>query len=486
MITGKYPGNGTSQPIAGLGFQPMVVIVKADAAEYAVWRSDKMIGDSTAYFVNTAVNFTGGVTSLDADGFSVGANSTVNSSGVTYYYTAFGDGGAGDIFTGSYTGDGVDDRNIIGIGFQPVLIWVKGNVAGSGRWRSSSHVGDSSSRFSSVGDDVNFIQNFQADGFQIGTDFSVNSGAGSPTYYYVAFKANPSQLSMGDYTGNGVDDRNITGVGFRPDYLWVKSSSTADGLRHRSDKISGDLTLLMCSVTCESQTNNIQTLSLDAFQLGSDPSINLNTVVYHYVAWKHQNVIPVAPASLGPTGLVNGSVIASTTPTFQFTLADSDSLDTVKYRIQIDDTADFSSPVVDYTSALSAQGTVSFTVGQAVGGGSYTNGSAGQVLGAASYYWRVLTIDDSSISSAYTTANSGLVAFVISATSVSATLPNTGSGFSFYIIIYFSLALIVLGFLLKTYARSSYKNLVKLILVTEIREFLDKKRLGNKNKEFDK
>jgi len=90
------------------------------------------------------------------------------------------------------------------------------------------------------------------------------------------------------------------------------------------------------------------------------------------------------------------------------------------------------------------------------------------------------------ISSAYTTANSGLVAFVISATSVSATLPNTGSGFSFYIIIYFSLALIVLGFLLKTYARSSYKNLVKLILVTEIREFLDKKRLGNKNKEFDK
>lgn len=163
MATGKYTGNGTSQSLLGLGFQPIVVIVKADAAEYAVWRSNKMTGDSTATF-QQPVNFSGGITSLDTEGFSVGSNSSVNSAGTTYYYTAFG--GSGDIFTGSYNGNGVDDRNITGIGFQPDSVWIKGNVNAGGSWRGSSHTGDSASRFPSVADAANFIQGFQTDGFQ--------------------------------------------------------------------------------------------------------------------------------------------------------------------------------------------------------------------------------------------------------------------------------------------------------------------------------
>ncbi|MBX4187717.1 MAG: fibronectin type III domain-containing protein, partial [Candidatus Doudnabacteria bacterium] len=123
---------------------------------------------------------------------------------------------------------------------------------------------------------------------------------------------------------------------------------------------------------------------------------------------------PDAPTSLAPVSYVNGSWGIDSTPTVTFNLSDPDVSNTVKFRIQVDDTSDFSSLLVDYTSVLAAQGARTFTVGQAVGAGSYSTGSAGQTLSDSStYYWQVKAIDDSSTESAYSTANSGLVAFRI-------------------------------------------------------------------------
>jgi hypothetical protein len=125
------------------------------------------------------------------------------------------------------------------------------------------------------------------------------------------------------------------------------------------------------------------------------------------------NVAPDTPSSLGPAGFVNGSDQSDTTPTLNFTQSDISGSDTIKYRIQIDDTSNFSSPVVDYTSALLAQGATSFTVGQAAGSGSYTVGSAAQTLPLGSYYWRVMSEDNNAATSGYATANGGAVAFVL-------------------------------------------------------------------------
>jgi hypothetical protein len=128
------------------------------------------------------------------------------------------------------------------------------------------------------------------------------------------------------------------------------------------------------------------------------------------------NQSPNVPFSFAPTALVNGSATGTGTPTFTFSITDPDVSDTVKYRIQIDDSSDFSSPVVDYTSALVAQGSSSFQVGQAQGSGTYSVGTNGQSLSSGSYYWRVKTIDASSAESSYTTANSGAIAFVVDTT----------------------------------------------------------------------
>lgn len=141
------------------------------------------------------------------------------------------------------------------------------------------------------------------------------------------------------------------------------------------------------------------------------------------------NIAPDAPGSLGSLTLTNGSTTGTVTPVFTFTLSDSDVADTVKFQIQIDNSADFGSLVIDYTSALAAQGSTSFQVGQSAGSGAYAAGTSGQSLTDGSYYWRVKTIDANAAESSYTTANSGSVAFIVdSATRTISFQYGTGSG----------------------------------------------------------
>lgn len=135
------------------------------------------------------------------------------------------------------------------------------------------------------------------------------------------------------------------------------------------------------------------------------------------------NITPSTPTSLGATSYINGSWGNDATPSLSFSLSDGNAGSSVRYRVQIDDSSDFSSPVVDYTSGLAAQGTRSFTVGQATGSGTYATGSSGQELSNGNYYWRVKAIDSWPAESSYATANSGSIAFRID---VSA--PSTPTG----------------------------------------------------------
>ena len=141
------------------------------------------------------------------------------------------------------------------------------------------------------------------------------------------------------------------------------------------------------------------------------------------------NIAPDAPGSLGSLTLANGSTTGTVTPIFTFALSDGDVSDTVKFQIQIDNSADFGSLVIDYTSALAAQGSTSFQVGQSAGSGAYAAGTSGQSLSDGSYYWRVKTIDANAAESSYTTANSGAVAFIVdSATRTISFQLSSGSG----------------------------------------------------------
>jgi CSLREA domain-containing protein len=139
-------------------------------------------------------------------------------------------------------------------------------------------------------------------------------------------------------------------------------------------------------------------------------------------AYTINNLAPVSPSALGPASAVDGSNGTDTTPDLTFTVtSDPNNSDTSQYQIQVDDTADFSSPVVDYVSALGVSGAQSFTVGQVAGTGTYTTGYQFQTLPYGSYYWRVRAIDNASNASSYASANAGAVAFVVKVYTVNKT-----------------------------------------------------------------
>jgi uncharacterized repeat protein (TIGR01451 family) len=112
MATGKYSGDGgPSQAISGLGFQPNFVIVKGENAATAVGKTSTMPGAlSKSLGPNDQLQLDH-IVSLDADGFTVGSNLTVNTLGTTYHWTAFA-AGAGLMAVSSYTGNNANARTI--------------------------------------------------------------------------------------------------------------------------------------------------------------------------------------------------------------------------------------------------------------------------------------------------------------------------------------------------------------------------------------
>lgn len=279
--TGYYIGNGAARSIIGLGFQPDVVFIKSDTtAGQAVFKTKDMSGDSTAYLSAATANFTGGITSLDSDGFTVGTNANVNSASVVYQWVAILSNGASNISVGTYTGNGSDNRDITGLGFQPDMVLIKGNVAQLGVWKSSSMTGEKTEYFSAKAELASDgIQSFSADGFQIGTHVTVNNN--TSVYYYIALKNVAGLFNVGTYTGNNTDNRDITGVGFKPNFVFVKQASTQAAIM-RTDTEYGDKSLAFTATA--QAADQIQSFSNDGFQVGLT-NVNTNATVYYYAAF---------------------------------------------------------------------------------------------------------------------------------------------------------------------------------------------------------
>lgn len=89
------------------------------------------------------------------------------------------------------------------------------------------------------------------------------------------------QIKVGTYTGDGTNDRNITGVGFRPQILIVKGGANVACVR--TGRMRGDSSISMSSALA-STTNQIQELQNDGFQVGSSALVNTNGTVYYYLA----------------------------------------------------------------------------------------------------------------------------------------------------------------------------------------------------------
>ncbi|MCH7797182.1 MAG: right-handed parallel beta-helix repeat-containing protein [Planctomycetes bacterium] len=191
----------------------------------------------------------------------------------------------GQMATGSYTGDGSDDRGITGVGFQPDVLFVKASSASSTVCRISSMAGDlSKPMLPHVDATTNRVQSLDADGFTVGTSSQVN-GDGN-TYYWTAFKAAAGELYVGSYVGDSQDNRSIAGVGFQPDYVIVlpEPGNTNRMPYQRFSSMVGDTSIEFGAAVGKS--DRIQAFEADGFQLGKNQNVNKSGVTHHYAAFK--------------------------------------------------------------------------------------------------------------------------------------------------------------------------------------------------------
>jgi hypothetical protein len=202
--------------------------------------------------------------------------------GVTYYWTAF-KAAAGELKLGSYLGDGNDNRNIPGVGFQPDYVLVVPQATAYVWQRSSAMPAGEVTYSFEANSFPNLIQALLADGFQVGNSIDIN--AGGVTYHYAAWKAIAGKMNVGSYSGNNLDGRSITGVGFRPGYVTVKRAVIDDAMmKPAATGRNTDLSpWFRCYSSCAG-TNLIQALETNGFQVGDDIAVNATGETYYWVA----------------------------------------------------------------------------------------------------------------------------------------------------------------------------------------------------------
>ena len=89
------------------------------------------------------------------------------------------------------------------------------------------------------------------------------------------------------WTGNSSTSRALTGIGFQPDFTWIKARSTSNN-HNLNDSVRGANKQLYSNLTNAetSQTNNLKSFDSDGFTLGSDGDVNYSPRTYAGWNWK--------------------------------------------------------------------------------------------------------------------------------------------------------------------------------------------------------
>tara|TARA_B110000211_G_scaffold204807_1_gene238658 strand:- start:670 stop:2196 length:1527 start_codon:yes stop_codon:yes gene_type:complete len=97
--------------------------------------------------------------------------------------------------------------------------------------------------------------------------------------------------AFGEYTGNGIASA-LTGVGFQPGAVFIKSEGATEAVIATDDMTAGD-TKPMGSSNTAHETGRITSLDSDGFTLGTDADVNSDGVVYQWIAFYEENDISI-------------------------------------------------------------------------------------------------------------------------------------------------------------------------------------------------
>lgn len=365
--TGYYLGTGVALSITGLGFRPEAVIIKADtAAGQLVWKSTAMPSAVSAYLgVATADNTETEIT-LDADGFTVSAALEVNTVNVRYTYIAFAGSdctSGGAMCIGVYTGDGAATKAITAVGFQPDLVWVKRTTAVVGNFRTSAMSTNHGAYFSATANDTTGVlfRTLDSTGFTVGLTNNTAYGL----FYYVAFKNLANKAYVGTFSGNGTDDRNITGVGFTPNFVLVKQDAAIVPAFSQT-YTWGDYSSV--TTAAANAANHIQALQSDGFQVGNSTSVNASGVNSYYFAFGGSAAPSPSGSFFMQRGSYTGSGVARTietsfAPDLVIIKGDTTQYAVFGTSIQNNLTQYFSTAVVGFADGITSMTGTGFTLG---------------------------------------------------------------------------------------------------------------------------
>lgn len=280
VTSGTYTGSGAAgRQILGLGFQPEMVIIKGDNDRAAVIRTSTMPAGKVKRLAGDDALLPDRIRNLLADGFELGNDDDVNDSGVVYAWVAFS-ASQGELKLGTYRGNGNILQTITGVGFQPEAVFILPGDSDRPCWRSNAMATYMAMPFDASSLRMGLINSFQPDGFQVSFDGAVNENG--VTFHYVAWNAASDAFVAGTYTGNGQSSQAISGIGFKPEWVLVKSG---EGLA-AAIKPRGLAAPRSGFVTAEPFiSEGIQDLLGYGFRVGHDYRVNENNRTYYYLAF---------------------------------------------------------------------------------------------------------------------------------------------------------------------------------------------------------
>ena len=117
------------------------------------------------------------------------------------------------------------------------------------------------------------------------------------------------------YTGNGTSqsiNNSVNGISFQPDYVWLKSRSTADNNQNQ-DSVRGATKRLFSNLTDAESTsvNSLTSFNSNGFSVGADA--NYNGSGYSFVAWQWK---AGGSSSSNTNGSITSTVSAGATQGF--------------------------------------------------------------------------------------------------------------------------------------------------------------------------
>ena len=253
-----YTGNGGTQSITGVGFQPDIVWIKTRSTATYHSLSDAVNGTNLQLGTNDSNagdNFTTAITAFGSDGFSLGSNGNTNTGSRTFVGWNWKAGTTSGIATNGsttitpsaysfnqttgisilkYTGNQTSGAKLAhGLGVKPAMIICKSH--GTGGWgvyhkSLGATYGLLLNTTAAKDDDATAWNDVEPDTVNITLGSSINTNKTGTCSGY-AFSEKQGFSKFGSYNGNGNVDGTFVYTGFKRSWLMIKVTNSVDSWR---------------------------------------------------------------------------------------------------------------------------------------------------------------------------------------------------------------------------------------------------------------